>query len=230
MTETRAYAELRDNKDQRTPIAIIVDGSSAMRNFGVIDALNRWLKRLEEALKADETASTGVRVMIVRFGDDGVAEVLTEWTDAMNFEAPTVVANGNTPMGKAVDLAMARIEDEKRAYHANAISYRRPWLFLMSGGQPDDEGWELVADRCRQAQAEKRLVLVPAGVGEGPHKRTMEMFSGDARMVPLKTLDIESWLSGSLPLRLSQSVSMVSVSSPGEPITLPPIGAWGKIT
>lgn len=224
MTEMIPDIDLRINKDQRTPCVIVVDGSTTMQEFGAIDALNRGLKRLEEALKADETASTRVQVMIVRFGGAGIAEVLTEWTDAMNFEAPTVVANGNTPMGKAVDLAMTRIEERKRAYHANSTSYTRPWLFLMSDGQPNDPGWEQVAERCRQAQVDKRFVLFPVGVGEGADKRAMEMFAKDTPMIQVEAAKFEEMF-----LWLSASLSTVSNSTPGDQTPLPPMGAWGTV-
>ena len=225
MTEMIPDVELRINKDQRTPCAIVVDGSTSMHEHGAIDALNRGLKRLEEALKADETASTRVQILVVRMGGHGDAEVLTEWTDAMNFEAPTVVANGNTPMGKAVDLAMTRIEDQKGAYRTNAISYTRPWLFLMSDGQPNDPGWEQVAERCRQAQVDKRFVLFPVGVGEGADKRALEMFAKDTPMIRCEAAKFDEMF-----LWLSSSLSAVSSSAPGDQVALPPTGAWGNVS
>ena len=40
-------------------------------------------------------------------------EVLVDWTDAINFNAPEIIANGTTPIGKAMTLALEKIEEQK---------------------------------------------------------------------------------------------------------------------
>src|SRR5262245_4072891 len=124
---------LADNTSQRLPCVLAVDGSGSM-DGQAIDELNAGLRLLEEELKKDDVASQRVQLLVIRFGDLDNVEVLCDWTDAMSFTAPTVVANGVTPMGQAVRLALRKIEEQKARYRSNGIAYNRPWLFLITDG------------------------------------------------------------------------------------------------
>src|SRR5215813_4036125 len=100
---------LQDNTSQRLPCAIVIDGSGSMMGQP-IDELNEGLRVLETELKGDATASQRVQLLLIRLGDDDAAEVVTDWTDAMTFAAPKITANGSTPLGAAVRLAMHKLE------------------------------------------------------------------------------------------------------------------------
>src|SRR5580704_1490686 len=116
-----------------------------------IDELNNGLKEFEKELKNDDIASQRVQVSVVRFGDNNNVSILCDWVDAMGFSAPKIVANGVTPMGAAVQVAMQQIEMQKSRYKTYGITYNRPWLFLITDGAPTDN-WNFVADECRNAE------------------------------------------------------------------------------
>jgi uncharacterized protein YegL len=208
-------AEFYENTNQRTPCVLVLDGSGSMADNGKIDQLNRGLQVFETALKEDKSARTRVQVLVIRLGDNDDVEVLSDWGDAISFSAPAVQANGRTPLGKAVDLALRKIEEQKGVYKANSIPYTRPWLFLMSDGEPTDRDWEAAADRCRQAEQEKKVVVWPIGV-EGADVAKLGRFNQPGSAVHTLSAanfrDLFVWLSGSL--------AKVTQSQPGQAVQI----------
>ena len=206
---------------QRTPCVVIVDGSYSMTEQDNIAKLNAALQAFEQALKADDEASVRVQVSIIRMGGDR-AEVIADWCDAVDFTAPLVRADGATPMGSAVDLAMAKIAEIKEACRRNGTPYTRPWIFLMSDGAPTDaDVWPGVADRCRQAQKDKKFILFPVAVGDNARIAPLQAFALDRPVVrsdAAKFREMFEWLSASL--------SAMSNSAPGQQVALPAPNAW----
>ena len=104
---------LQDNTSQRLPCVIIVDGSTSMKGKAIKN-LNEGLSVLERELKADDIASMRVQILVIRIGAGNLrsedAEVLTDWTEAIDFSAPKITANGMTPLGKGVKLGLKKIE------------------------------------------------------------------------------------------------------------------------
>ena len=90
---------LQDNNNQRLPCVLVLDGSGSMRG-GPIDELNRGLEVLEAELKQDDVACQRVQLLVIRVGGNDEVEVLSDWTDAIDFIAPAIDANGTTPFGE----------------------------------------------------------------------------------------------------------------------------------
>src|SRR5207237_4890 len=142
---------LTNNTSQRLPCVLLIDGSASMSGAPITE-LNAGLRLLEEELKKDDIASQRVQLLVIKFSGDRNVEVLADWTDAMSFSAPEVTADGMTPMGEAVRLALIKLEEQKSRYRANGIAYNRPWVFLITDGQPTDSDWEQAADQSRSAE------------------------------------------------------------------------------
>ena len=106
---------LADNTSQRLPCVLVLDGSGSMGGEP-INELNKGLKLLEQELKNDDTAAQRVQLMVIRLGDDNAVQTLTNWTDALDFSAPVVNANGTTPLGVAMETALEAIEEQKENY------------------------------------------------------------------------------------------------------------------
>ena len=156
------YVEFADNANERTPCVLVLDCSGSMRGEP-IKQLNAGLKALEKELKDDIDASSRVQLLIIKaFGKDE-AVVSSDWIDAMNFEAPEMEAGGLTPLGKAMELALQKIEEQKCLYDSCGITSKRPWIFLISDGEPTDYDWEIIAEKCRYAQQNKKVVIHAAG-------------------------------------------------------------------
>ena len=44
------------------------------------------------------------------------------------------MADGGTPLADAVELALENLEERKRRYEDNGISFYRPWLVVIGDG------------------------------------------------------------------------------------------------
>lgn len=203
---------LIDNTSQRLPCVLLIDGSGSMAGRPIAD-LNAGLSLLEDELKKDDIASQRVQLLVIRFG--GEVEMICDWTDAMSFSAPTIEASGLTPMGAAVRLALSKLEEQKTRYRTNGIAYNRPWLFLLTDGNPTDSNWEQAAHESRTAETAGKLTFFGIGVGPEVDLGKLAQFSVRApvRLDGLKFRELFLWL--------SRSTSSASKASQGSNIQLP---------
>ena len=211
---------LKDNTSQRLPCVVIVDGSTSMRG-AAIDNLNDGLVLLEKELKADDVASLRVQLLIIRIGGQDQAEILSDWTDAIDFTAPKITANGTTPLGAGVKLALKKIEEQKVLYRENQITYNRPWLFILTDGAPTDRNWENVAEKAKLAEEKEKVVIFPIGT-EDAIFANLDKFSNRQAMM-LRNLNFKE-----LFVWLSQSVSAGSKTEIGTETQLP-AATWGAV-
>ena len=214
---------LTDNTNQRLPCVLVLDGSRSMsykvEETSAIEELNKGLKEFELVLKNDDIACQRVQILILRFGDEDKVEVLQDWVDAVDFRAPVVNAKGRTPLGKATQLALEKIEDQKNKYKIHDIPYNRPWLFLITDGGPTDKVWQTAAIDCCLAEAAGKLVVFPIGTTNANFEK-LSKFSArpPIRLNGLNFMELFIWL--------SSSVSTTSQEAPGTQVQLPDIN-WG---
>ena len=211
---------LQDNTNQRLPCVVLLDGSTSMAGKA-IDNLNEGLSVLERELKADDIASLRVQLLILRIGGHNDVEVLTDWTDAIDFSAPLIEANGTTPLGEGVKVALKKLEEQKKRYKDNQITYNRPWLFMITDGAPTDPNWERDAEKAVESEKKGKVVVFPIGT-EHADFDTLNKFSSRGALM-LKDLDFKE-----LFVWLSQSVSAGSQTEIGSETQLPAI-SWGAV-
>lgn len=212
------YVEFADNANERTPCVLVLDCSGSMRGEP-IKQLNAGLAALEKELKEDIDASSRVQILIIKaYGKDEV-KIESGWTDAMNFTAPVMEAGGLTPLGKAMETALQKIEEQKCLYDSCGITSKRPWIFLISDGEPTDYGWEKAAELCRYAQKNKKAVIHAIGT-EGANLDKLAKFSTlpPQRLSGLKFTEFFLWL--------SRSVSCVSKAAPNADNYMDDISDW----
>ncbi|MBQ8750019.1 MAG: VWA domain-containing protein [Alphaproteobacteria bacterium] len=212
------YVEFAENANERTPCILVLDCSGSMRGEP-IKQLNTGLQALEKELKDDIDASSRVQLLVIKaYGKDD-ADVSADWVDAMNFNAPVMEASGLSPIGKAMELALQKIEEQKCLYDSCGVTSKRPWIFLISDGEPTDYGWELAAEKCRIAQQNKKVVVHAVGT-QGANLEKLAKFSimAPKRLSGLKFTEFFLWL--------SRSVSCISRAAPNMPDILDDIEGW----
>ena len=212
---------LIDNSDERAPLVLVLDCSGSMEGES-IRMMNEGLKNLASDLKDDPITAKRGRVLVVSFYGNDQVEIVGGWQDAMDFEAPELVAAGRTPTGAAVRVALKEIESQKEELRAAGVSYKRPIMMLMSDGEPTDE-WEAIAAECRAAEAADKVTVMAIAVGESANKNVLDQFSsrGAVKLSGLKFKELFVWL--------SRSVRAVSKAVKGEAVQLPPTDGWSSI-
>ena len=208
--------EFADNPEPRCAVVLALDVSGSMAGQPIAE-LNAGLKELAQALKADKLASLRVELAMVTFGG---SLTIIDFVPADAFQPPNLIANGSTPMGAAVQKALALLHERKDTYKRNGLDYFRPWLFLITDGVPTDV-WETAADRARDEEERKGVSVYAIGVQDAD-LQTLARFSAVRPPLMLQGLafrDLFVWL--------SKSLSAVAQSQPGQQIALPPVG-WGQ--
>jgi uncharacterized protein YegL len=213
--------DLIDNTSQRLPCVLVLDGSSSMSGTP-IDELNAGLRVLEQELKSDATASQRVQLLVIRLGGKNEVDVMVDWTDAMSFNAPRIDANGSTPLGSAVQLAMSKLEEQKARYRANGIPYNRPWMFVITDGAPTDD-WNAVASACKTAESRGQLTFFGIGVGAAD-LATLGQFSARS---PLRMKDGIKFKE--LFIWMSRSATSASKAAQGTTTQLASPSDWAQI-
>lgn len=212
--ETNDFAS---NPEPRCPCVLLLDVSGSM-NGRPLDELNAGLTTFREELSADALAMKRVEVGIVTFGP---VKVETPLTSASAFYPPNLQSQGDTPMGAAILQALNMVEDRKRDYRANGISYYRPWVFLITDGAPTDS-WQAAATAIREGETSKKFSFFAVGV-KGADMNTLRQISvrEPLSLDGLKFRELFRWLSG--------SVRSVSRSTPGTDVPLEAPKGWASV-
>ncbi|MCE0556309.1 VWA domain-containing protein [Motilimonas sp. E26] len=213
--------EFIDNANQRTPCVLVLDASGSMTGEP-LRQLNLGLKVFEEQLKNDLVAAMRVQVLVIAVGGLDDVEVLQPWVDAADFNAPTIEPGGLTPLGAGMERALTEVQQQKSVYDANGISSTRPWVILLSDGCPTDLDWDQSASRCREAEADKKVVIFPIGT-EGADFEALGQFSNKSakKLKGLNFTELFVWL--------SRSMATVSASVPGQKVKLPSADEWAEV-
>ncbi|MGI8500511.1 MAG: vWA domain-containing protein [Hassallia sp.] len=211
--------EFVENPENRCPVILLLDTSGSM--YGQpIQELNRGLATFKEDVLRDSQASLSVEMAIVTFGP---VQLTQDFTTIDQFTLPKLEANGNTPMGEAIEYALDLLEARKTTYKENGILYYRPWIFLITDGAPTDS-WQYAAQRLKEAETQRRLLFFAVGV-QGADMNTLRQIASQERTpIMLNGLDFRS-----LFVWLSTSMKRVSSGKVGQAVALPQVG-WGQIT
>ena len=201
------------------PCALLLDCSSSMSSC--IAELNRGVELFAERLKADELARNRADVTVIEFRDS--ARVIVPPTLGRDFLAPRLHANGLTAMGEAIELGLRTVKERRRDYRRNGARAFKPMMFLFTDGAPTD-AWQAAAAEVRRQATEKGLNFFGIGFGADADFGVLRDICPEnrppMRLKPGCFENLFEWI--------SDSMSSVSGSAPGESISLPPADGWGE--
>lgn len=211
--------EFADNPEPRCACVLLLDTSASMGGRPIA-ALNEGLRAFGDDIGTDTLASRRVEVAIVTFGQGG-AQTVQGFLGAGQFVAPTLTAGGSTPMGEAIERALDLVENRKRDYRANGVAYYRPWVFLITDGEPTD-AWDDAARRVAEAEKANGLAFFAVGV-QGANMDVLKQIAvrDPLKLDGLKFTELFVWL--------SQSQKRVSASRVGEQAALPSPSGWASV-
>ena len=215
-------ADFATNAEPRCPVVLLLDNSGSMGGQP-IQQLNQGVAVFKQSVEQDGLAALRVEVAIVSFGPVVMRQ---DFVTIDQFVPPQLQAEQLTPMGEAINYALDLLENRKADYKNNGIQYYRPWVFLITDGNPTDT-WQPAAQRVRQGENDKKFSFFAVGVGQGVDMKILSQIADPTRPpMLLNGLDFKSMF-----LWLSQSMQQVAHSQPGATtmIQTPGIG-WGQVS
>jgi uncharacterized protein YegL len=214
--------EFAENPEPRCPCILLLDVSGSMSG-APIQALNEGLKVFQKELSQDNLAKKRVEVAIVAFSD--TVQVVQDFANPDDFTLPILTAGGLTHTGTAINKALDMIQARKTRYRVNGVSYYRPWVFLITDGEPQGEPVEMVAkaaQRIHDEETSKRMAFFAVGV-EGANLSRLSQLSvrSPLQLKGLSFRELFIWLSASL--------ESVSHSKLDDQVPLQSPAGWAEI-
>lgn len=205
---------------------LLLDTSGSMRG-AKITALAEGLRAFLRETADDALAARRVELSLVTFG--GGASVAHDFAPVTAYgQDLPLEANGDTPMGRALEMGMERLEQRKAVYRAQGTDYYRPWLMLITDGEPTDmrpgdPTWQRVASALREGVAARRLAFFAVGVDGANMEQLRQLCPEERPPLALKGLAFNE-----LFVWLSRSQRVVSASRTDDTVQLPPVD-WGTV-
>ena len=191
---------------------LLLDTSGSM--YGApINSLNQALQDFKYKLSMDEMAKKRVDVCIIEFNN--TANLVQWFTPISQMPVVQLQANGLTAMGEGIVMAIDMIKDRNRFYNSLGTPAYKPWIFMITDGEPTDD----ISEAIRRIHEEEskgahgKLKFFALGV-QGYDKNTL--FRLTNRVMELRDTDfsgIFNWM--------SESMAAISVSRVGEDVALP---------
>ncbi len=205
------------NTERRCPVILVQDTSGSM--VGSIDEVNKGLQILRSDLLKDRLASQRVEIAVVTFGP---VRLVQDFVTVDRWLPPRLQASGPTPMGEALQFAVDQLNIRKRAYREAGIPYYRPWIWLVTDGQPTDN-WRAAVEMIQPEIKGGRIEMFTIGT-DGADFSVLREISFPRPPVLLKQAHYQEMF-----VWLSQSLRPVSRSRPGSELELGPPAAWGEV-
>ena len=152
------------------PVVLLLDVSGSMSG-SKIDNLNKAVEDMLETFVQEEKMETEILVSIITFGSE--VELHVPYTKASQVQWQDLQACGMTPMGTALEMAKAMIEDKE----ATPSRVYRPTIVLVSDGQPNDS-WERPLEdfisEGRSSKCDRMAMAIGRNADETVLKRFIE--------------------------------------------------------
>jgi uncharacterized protein YegL len=153
------------------PVILLLDVSSSMDGTK-IDSLNMAVREMLDAFQ-HSAGETAIVLAVITFG--GQVECLYDppYKKPAEIQWKDLQIAGNTPMGMALKMAKAMIEDKD----TTKSSWYRPLAILVSDGQPNDS-WEQPLEAFikegRSAKCDRMAMAIGHDADEDVLKRFIE--------------------------------------------------------
>jgi uncharacterized protein YegL len=218
MAKNDFSAESASNYEQKCLCVLVLDVSGSM-NGTPITELNNGLQSFYKEITDDDTTSQRLEVSLITFNH--IVTTVQEPALVENFTMPKLTANGATAMVDAVNAAIDKVQARKDWYKSTGQNYYRPWVILMTDGEPDDgQDVASLANRIKADTAAKRYAFLPIGV-QGANMSILNQIAGDIPPMPLQGAKFSQFFKW-----LSASMGTVVKAEEGDKVTLADPGEW----
>lgn len=201
-----------ENFEQKCLCIFALDVSGSMSG-SCINELNMGLQQFAIDVANDAALCAKLEVGIVTFGSN--ADVLQSPALLDAFEMPILKADGSTVTVEGVRLAMQMVRERKDYWKKSGINFYRPWIILITDGEPDsDQDMKGLSREIDAAIQAKSFQFLPIGVQGANMQKIGEVSKTKPQMLEgLNFAKLFTWLSASM--------SKITKSKEGDKIKLP---------
>ena len=218
MSKLQDRIDMIENPESRVPCVILIDTSGSMMGEPIRE-VNSGIKRFIEEIREDELTALRADVAIIAFNDRH--QTIQNFGEMLEAETTILTAGGGTKMAPPLKDALQMMERRKQLYRDNGVPYYRPILVLITDGYPTDPKRELedVADEVKQAQRDSKLTFFPIGTEQADMARLQSMSIFEPKTLRgTNFVELFQWL--------SNSITKISHSQPGDKVGLPATDGW----
>lgn len=197
-------SELISNPSTRLPVCVCVDASASMLVQSRLKKLNQGIRRFIQEMRQDLYAVDSIELCIITFGGKE-AKIQHPFSGINKFEFIDIKAEGETPLGKAAELAIEVIDERLSDYEIVGIQYYKPWLIIISDGEANDSYLSAARKIC-QKESDGTLKVLPIAL-DGM-RTCLEKFTNSEKVSQLHELKVNeffAWLSKSMSAQSKSS-------------------------
>lgn len=202
----------------KLPVCLILDksgsmglrASSARGSVVKIDELNNNINELFNTIKNDANARMMSDICLIGCGGDR-PEVINGYTSVDKINYTPLKANGGTPLGASVELALELLKKRRQYYRDSGIEHYKPILMIMSDGVPTEEEHVFInaARTCSDMVKNEGLKVLPIGIGDKANLSILDLFSPNVKAKTIVDMDVFKKLFEMLSRSISQSDNTV---------------------
>lgn len=214
--------ETPENYEQKCLCILVLDVSGSMGGQPISE-LNKGLQDFHQEVLKDFVAAQRLEVAIITFGSN--INTVQEPALVNNFQMPTLSTSGTTKLVDAVKMSINLVENRKQWYKNTGQNYYRPMIVLVTDGEPDsDQDIKGLASEVQSGVLNKKFTFYSLGVRGYNHAKLASITPPNMPPLPLdgyKFSEFFKWL--------SNSIGIITKSSEGEILALPPVSGWAQI-
>lgn len=203
-----------DAPEDRCACVLLLDVSNSMTG-DPIRMVNDAIRSFKDEVSRDALSSQRVQIAVVAFNHE--VNIKQDFIDVSKFKPPVLTASGGTKIAGAVNRALDMLDQQKKVYRANDIGVYRPIVLLITDGYPEHDTPEEIDEAARRISEEevgRHVVFFAFGIKGADMGKLAEISVRKPRRVDEAQIsEIFQWL--------SDSVSMIAESQPGDRLALP---------
>ncbi|MGL5691902.1 MAG: vWA domain-containing protein [Bacteroidales bacterium] len=203
--------------EQKCLCVLCLDTSGSMgfatsNESSAIMELQSGVQSFKDEILSDSTLADRLEIAIVEYNSNVTSH---EPALAENLVIPNFVANGTTNTALALEESINLVEARKEWYKSTGQPYYRPWIILITDGDPDSVSEAMrVSSRMMQDVSNKKYTFLPIGV-TGADMAFLHNISCEIPamgLAGLKFTEFFKWLSASM--------GVIARSQPGDAVNI----------
>ena len=179
------FGQAPDNYQQKCLCVLLLDVSGSMMKDNKLGLLNEAVRKLyDDIVNAKNGIAPSTKdqlfVEVISF-DQSPHRIQPYMLLSKSTMPPVLKSRGSTTdTARAIDFAMEEIETHKKMLLSTGQKYYRPWLVLVTDGNPTSskEQMERISKKIRVALANKHLFMTAVGVGNQINISLLNRLSG----------------------------------------------------